>query len=94
MPNGTILNLKFHPATVEDEERLWKFAQAIRTFFLLGGLQVQFNIVSTDTLRNTRKHPERYKNLIVKVAGYSVLFSELEKEWQDQLIARTEHTGV
>jgi len=94
MPNGTILNLKFHPTTVEDEERLWKFAQTIRTFFLLGGFQVQFNIVSADTLRDARKHPERYKNLIVKVAGYSVLFSELEKEWQDQLIARTEHTQI
>jgi formate C-acetyltransferase len=91
LTNGTILNLKFHPSTLEGEERLKKFIAMIQTFFNLRGFQVQFNVVSAETLRDAQAHPEHYRNLVVKVAGYSALFSTLDKKLQDQLIARTEH---
>ncbi len=89
--NGTILNLKFHPSALNGEERLRKFVALIRTFVDLKGMQVQFNVVSADVLREAQAHPEQYRNLVVKVAGYSALFSTLDKELQDQIIARTTH---
>jgi len=91
--DGVILNLKFHPTAVKGESEITKFAQAIRTYFInLHGFQVQFNIVSSETLKDAQKNPEKYQNLIVKVAGYSARFADLEKPFQDLLIARTEHT--
>ncbi|MHB1415763.1 MAG: glycyl radical protein [Chloroflexota bacterium] len=89
--NGTILNLKFHPSALEGEDRLRKFASLVRTFFDLKGLQVQFNVLSADLLRDAQAHPEQYRNLVVKVAGYSALFSTLDRKLQDQLIERTTH---
>ena len=89
--NGTILNMKLHPTAVSGEERIAKFAALVRSFFDLQGFQVQFNIVSADTLRDAQLHPEKYKNLVVKVAGYSALFTNLDSQLQDQIIARTEH---
>jgi pyruvate formate-lyase/glycerol dehydratase family glycyl radical enzyme len=91
LSNGTILNLKFHPSALEGEAQLRKFLAMIRTFFDLKGFQVQFNVVSADTLRDAQVHPDRYRNLVVKVAGYSALFSTLDRKLQDQLIARTAH---
>ncbi len=89
--HGTILNMKFHPTAVRGEERLDKFAALIRAYFDLQGYQVQFNIVSADTLRAAKKNPQEYRNLVVKVAGYSALFTTLDELLQDQIIARTEH---
>ncbi len=89
--HGTILNMKFHPTAVSGEPRLAKFAALIRAFFDLQGFQVQFNIVSADTLRAAQKHPEKYSNLVVKVAGYSAMFTSLDEHLQNQIIARTEH---
>jgi len=89
--NGTILNLKFHPSALWGEEQLRKFVALIRSFVDLKGMQVQFNVISADVLRDAQMHPENYRNLVVKVAGYSALFSTLEKELQDQIIARTTH---
>ena len=89
--DGTILNMKLHPTAVSGEARLGKFAAMIRAYFDLLGFQVQFNIVSADTLRDAQKHPEKYKNLVVKVAGYSALFTTLDEHLQNQIIARTEH---
>ena len=89
--NGTILNMKLHPTAVSGDERLAKFAALIRSFFNLQGFQVQFNIVSADTLRKAKKNPERYKTLVVKVAGYSALFVTLDEQLQKQIITRTEH---
>lgn len=89
--NGAILNLKLHPTTVGGKEGLKKFSVLIKTFFELGGFQVQFNIVSAETLREAQKTPSKYPNLIVKVAGYSALFATLDKKLQDQIIERTEH---
>lgn len=89
--NGTILNMKLHPTAVTGSERLSKFAALIRSFFDLQGFQVQFNIVSAETLKHAKKSPERHKNLVVKVAGYSAMFVTLDDHLQDQIIARTEH---
>ncbi|MCX5990890.1 MAG: hypothetical protein NTZ04_00945, partial [Chloroflexi bacterium] len=63
----------------------------IRTYFDLGGWEIQFNVVSAETLREAQKHPENYKDLVVRVVGYSAFFVELEKAVQDDIIKRTEH---
>jgi len=63
----------------------------VRTFFHLKGSQVQFNVISAEVLRDAQQHPENYRNLVVKVAGYSALFSALDKRLQDQIIERTSH---
>jgi formate C-acetyltransferase len=89
--SGVLLNMKFHPMALNGEDRLRKFAKLIRTFFELGGHHVQFNVVSAETLRDAQKHPEKYRDLIVRVAGYSDYFVRLSKELQDEIISRTEH---
>jgi formate C-acetyltransferase len=73
------------------EEGLRQFAALIRTFFELGGFQVQFNILSAETLSEAQKHPEEYRSLVVKVAGYSAQFVMLDRSLQDQIIRRTLH---
>ncbi len=92
--HGTILNMKFHPSAVGSDSRIAKFVALIRSFFDLQGFQVQFNIVSAETLRAAQKTPEKYKNLVVKVAGYSALFTSLDEHLQNQIIARTEHVAL
>jgi formate C-acetyltransferase len=89
--NGIILNVKFHPSALQDDDRIQKFCDFIRTYFALEGFQVQFNVVSSETLRAAQAHPEEYKTLVVKVAGYSALFSSLDERLQNQIIERTEH---
>jgi formate C-acetyltransferase len=90
--NGTVFNLKFHPSVFSGgEERLRQFAALIRTFFELGGFQVQFNILSAETLAEAKKHPEKYRSLVVKVAWYSAQFVMLDSSLQDQIIERTMH---
>ncbi|KYK37491.1 MAG: glycyl radical enzyme [Theionarchaea archaeon DG-70] len=88
---GTLLNMKFSPQAVRTEEDIEKLVHLIRTFFKLGGHHIQFNIISMDTLRNAQKHPENYRNLLVRVAGYSDYFVGLSIELQDEIISRTEH---
>jgi pyruvate formate-lyase/glycerol dehydratase family glycyl radical enzyme len=92
--HGTILNMRFHPTAVSGEARLGKFAALIRTFFDLQGFQVQFNIVSAETLKAAQKQPDKYRSLVVKVAGYSALFTSLDEQLQNQIIARTEHVSA
>jgi len=88
---GTLLNMKFSPQALRTEEDVEKLAHLIRTFFKLGGHHIQFNVVSADTLREAQKHPEKYRNLLVRVAGYSDYFVNLSKELQCEIISRTEH---
>ena len=90
-PNGTLFNLKIHPSVIEGNMGMSKYAALIRTFFELGGYQIQFTLVSAETLKEAQAFPEQHPNLVVKVAGYSALFNMLERSFQDQLIARTEH---
>jgi formate C-acetyltransferase len=89
--NGTILNLKIHPSALKNNEGLQKFASLIRTFFDLYGMQVQFNIITVEDLRKAQKAPEAFRNLVVKVAGYSAHFTSLDRRLQDQIIERTTH---
>ncbi|PWB54094.1 MAG: formate C-acetyltransferase/glycerol dehydratase family glycyl radical enzyme [Anaerolineales bacterium] len=88
---GTLLNQKFTPQVLENDEGLNKLVQLIRTYFLLDGHHIQFNVVDAATLRLAQQHPEQYRSLIVRVAGYSDYFCDLSKTLQDEIIARTEH---
>jgi pyruvate formate-lyase/glycerol dehydratase family glycyl radical enzyme len=96
MPNhlitgGNLLNLKFSPSVMQNEAGIQRIMDLIKTFFIMGGWHLQFNIVSTETLREAQANPEAYKDLVVRVAGYSALFNDLERETQDDIIERTEH---
>jgi len=86
---GTLLNQKFTPQVLESDEGLDKLVQLIRTYFRLDGHHIQFNVVDAATLRLAQKHPEQYRSLIVRVAGYSDYFCDLSKTLQDEIIART-----
>jgi len=88
---GTLLNQKFNPSLLKTDEGLDKFVQLIRTYFRLDGHHIQFNVVDAATLRAAQEHPEQYRSLIVRVAGYSDYFCDLTKALQDEIIARTEH---
>ncbi len=91
LTGGTLLNMKFTPQLLADEEGIEKLARLIRTYFTLGGHHVQFNVVSAETLREAQRNPEAYRGLLVRVAGYSDYFCDLSRELQDEIIARTEH---
>jgi formate C-acetyltransferase len=88
---GTLLNQKLTPGLMDGEEGLDKFVHLVRSFFKLDGHHVQFNVVDADTLRAAQQDPEAYRDLIVRVAGYSDYFCDLSKALQDEIIARTEH---
>lgn len=90
---GTLLNQKFTPQLLANEIGLNKLAQLIRSFFKLDGHHIQFNVVSSDMLRDAQKHPERYRNLIVRVAGFSDYFVDLSVDLQNEIIKRTEQTS-
>ncbi len=88
---GTLLNQKFTPQLLADERGLDSLTQLIRTYFRLDGHHIQFNVVDATTLMEAKLHPEMYRDLIVRVAGYSDYFCDLNEALQDEIIARTEH---
>lgn len=88
--NGTLFNQKFHPSALSGREGLEKFVALIRSYFDQKGSHMQFNVVSRETLLDAQKHPEKYKHLVVRVAGYSALFTTLSRTLQDDIINRTE----
>lgn len=88
---GTLLNMKFSPSLFRTDEGLDNLVWLIRTYFRLDGHHIQFNVVDAATLRAAQQHPEQYRSLIVRVAGYSDYFCDLTKALQDEIIARTEH---
>jgi len=90
--NGIAFNCKFTTAAVAGEREFNKWADLLRTYILLRGQSVQYNVIDREALRDAQKHPDRYKDLIVRTGGYSALFVELTKEVQDSIIARTEHS--
>jgi formate C-acetyltransferase len=90
---GTLLNIKFTPQVLEGEEGLTKLSQLVRSYFKLGGHHIQFNVVSAKTLRAAQSEPEKYRDLIVRVAGYSDYFCDLSEALQEEIIARTEHAA-
>lgn len=88
---GALLNQKFNPTVLSGTDGIEKFASLWRTYFQLGGYHAQFNIISAETLREAQRNPEAHRNLIIRVAGYSDYFVRLNKDVQDEIIARTEH---
>lgn len=89
--NGTLLNMKINPLSIHNSNSLSKFTNMIRSYFTLGGMHVQFNAISVDTLKKAQTEPEKYKDLVIRVAGYSAFFTGLDKSIQDEIISRTEH---
>ena len=90
--NGTLYNMKFHPSALKGREGLENFVSLIRGYFDRKGSHVQFNVVSRETLLDAQAHPENYKGLVVRVAGYSALFTTLSRSLQDDIISRTEQS--
>ena len=96
MPNhlitgGNLLNIRLAPSVMVSHDGIKKVMGLIQTFFAMDGWHVQFNVTSTETLLDAKKNPENYKDLVVRVAGYSALFNDLEEKTKDDIIARTEH---
>jgi len=91
---GTLLNQKFLPQVLADDTGITKLAQLIRTYFRMDGHHIQFNVVDGETLRKARQVPDDYRDLIVRVAGYSDYFVDLTADLQDEIIRRTEHEAV
>ena len=87
---GTLLNQKFTPSVVSGDEGLEQMANLVRTYFNMDGHHIQFNVIDRETLIQAQKHPDDYKDLIVRVAGYSDHFRNLSKALQDEIIERTE----
>ena len=88
---GTLLNQKFTPSFLDTKEGMEKISSLIRGYFRMNGHHIQFNVVTAETLRNAQREPEKYADLIVRVAGYSDYFNDLGKDLQDEIISRTEH---
>ncbi|MDD3347165.1 formate C-acetyltransferase/glycerol dehydratase family glycyl radical enzyme [Oscillibacter sp.] len=89
--NGALLNVKFHPSTVQGEKGLQNLCALTDAFFNLGAQHVQYNVVDSEVLRDAQKHPEKYSDLVVRVAGFSVLFTTLDVVLQNDIIERTQH---
>lgn len=92
--NGTLLNMRFSPSVLKEERDIVKFANFLRAYCLMGGYHVQFNVVSSKLLKKAQQTPEKYRNLLVRVAGYSAYFTELAKDVQNDLINRTVNEEV
>ena len=89
--NGVAVNIRIHPQNISSEENVDKFYYLLKSYFDKGGMQIQPNIVSTDTLRDAQKHPEKYPDLVVKVGGYNATFVDLGTPIQNDIIDRFEH---
>ena len=90
MENGSIFNMKFNPVMFE-EENIDRFMNVMKTYFALGGFQLQVTVVDKQTLLDARENPEEHRDLVVRVAGYSAYFVEQSPRVQEHLIERTEH---
>ena len=91
---GTLLNVRFVPNLLRREQDMQKVASLVRTYFKFGGHHIQFNIVDTDTLLDAQRHPDNYRDLLVRVAGYSDYFNDMTLQLQNEIIARTENDEV
>ena len=88
---GTLLNMRLMPQLVKNEAGIENITHLVRSYFAMGGHHIQFNIVDTETLMEARKHPENHRNLLVRVAGYSDYFVDLDGDHQQEIIQRTQH---
>ena len=89
---ATLLNMKFHPSALKTESDMEKLASLIRTYLTNGGKHVQFNVVDRKTLIDARENPAAHRDLVVRIAGYSAYFVQLNDSMQEEVINRTEHT--
>jgi len=89
VPGGLCVNMAFHPSALRTEADLEKFVDLVLSYFRLGGMQVQFNCVTRETLQDAQRQPEQHRNLLVRVAGYTDRFVILPKDLQDEIISRT-----
>lgn len=92
LPNGMALNLKIHPSAIQGSDGASKLIDMVRSYFDRGGLEVQFNIIGTDIMKEAQKKPEEYHDLVVRIAGFSAYFVELTKGQQNDVISRYEHS--
>ncbi len=90
-PNGTALDLTLHPSALRGPQGVEKLASFLKSFMELGGMQVQFNVADAAVLREAQTEPEKHRNLTVRLWGFPAYFTRLPKEFQDHIIARTEH---
>jgi formate C-acetyltransferase len=90
LSNGTLQNMKFHPNALSGEDGVRKLAQLMQTYFDMGGMELQINVVSADMLKDAQANPDKYRDLVVRVAGFSAYFVELHPDGQKDLISRTE----
>jgi formate C-acetyltransferase len=88
---GTLLNQKFTPSFFDNDEAIRKISALVRSYFRMDGHHIQFNVVNAETLRKAQRNPENYRDLIVRVAGYSDYFNDLGIDLQNEIINRTEH---
>jgi pyruvate-formate lyase len=88
---GTLLNQRFLPGVLQGEDGIEKLCHLIRTYFNLNGHHIQFNIVDSEILRRAQRKPHEYRDLLVRVAGYSDYFVDLDTDHQEEIIARTQH---
>ncbi len=91
MSGGTLLNQRFLPSLLQRDEDIQKLGQLIRSYFTLGGHHIQFNVVDTATLKAAQEYPEDYKDLLVRMAGYSDYFNDMNADLQQEVIGRTEN---
>lgn len=91
---ASLMNMKFHPSSLKTTEDLRKLSFLIRTYFSRNGKHIQFNVVNREILEDAQKTPERHKDLIVRIAGYSAYFTQLGEPMQNEIIGRTEHEGA
>jgi len=89
--NGALLNIKLHPDSVRGKNGTTSLVSLIETYFRLGGQHIQFNVVGADILKDAQAHPDKYPNLVIRVAGFSVFFTAIDKVLQNDIIERTEH---
>lgn len=92
--NGTLFNMKFHPSSLKGRNGLESFVSLVRGYFDQKGSHIQFNVVSRETLLDAQKNPDKYRSLVVRVAGYSALFTTLSRSLQDDIISRTEQHAI
>ena len=90
--NGVAVNIRLHPQNLNTQENIEKFYHLLTTYFDKGGMQIQPNVVSTETLKDAQIHPENYTDLIVKVGGYNATFIDLGLPIQNDIIDRSEST--
>lgn len=91
-PTGFALNIRFSPKTLQGEESINKMKSMLFSYYDMGGMELQYNIISSDELRAAQKDPEKYRDLVVRVAGFSAYFVELATGLQNDIIARTENS--